>query len=390
VETSAARLGTIQASSQATAMFKGWRDITLTAEISGILTKVNVDDGARVKQGQLLAELDHTQLDANVASTQAQLDGARAQLAQAKTATRPQQLAQAEAALSQAQAALDLAKKNFQRQLELFKADVISKAALDAAETQQKQAQGAFDAAQQALSLAHEGARAEDIQSAEAVVHGLEAALTIAKDTQRKAFIKAPFAGRVSKVFPKQHEMVAAGTPVLGLVDDSVMELTVGVAGDIIAKLAVGAPASVHVEALTSDVKGKVSALGIKGDDVSGTFPVKLAVANPEARLLSGMVGTVTLPLATRTNVIVLPRDVVQFMKDGTNVMLAESSGGKTVARSRKVELGLDAGKYVEIKSGLAVGDTVIVTGMKSVFDGDEVNVTATKEMQLPEPDGKQ
>jgi membrane fusion protein, multidrug efflux system len=221
-------------------------------------------------------------------------------------------------------------------------------------------------------------------------VHGLEAALTIAKNTQSKAYIKAPFAGRVAKVFPKQHEMVAAGTPVLGLVDDSVMELTVGVAGEIIAKLAVGAPVTVHIESLGSDVNGKVSALGVKGDTTSGTFPVKLAVPNPDTKLLSGMVGTVTLPLASRTNVITLPRDVVLFMKDGTVVMVAETAGGKTVARSRKVEIGLDAGKYVEIKSGLAVGDVVIVTGMKSVFDGDELNVTATRELQLPKLAGEQ
>jgi class 3 adenylate cyclase len=48
------------------------------------------------------------------------------------------------------------------------------------------------------------------------------------------------------------------------------------------------------------------------------------------------------------------------------------------------VELGLDAGKFVEVKSGLAVGDAVIVSGMKSVFDGDEVNITARQELQLP------
>ncbi len=385
VETGVARLGDIQASSSATALLEGYRDITVAAEIGGTIAKLYVDDGVRVKTGQMLVELDHTQLDANVASTQAQLDGARAQLAIAKSATRPQQLAQAEAALRQAQAALDLAQKNYDRQQELFKAGVISKAAIDAAETQLKQAQSGYDAAQQAVSLAQEGARTEDIQAAQAVVDGLVAALTIAKDSQRKAYIKAPFAGQITKVLPEEHEMVSPGMAVLGIVDDSKMELTVGVSGEIVSKLAPGQPVNVSLEALASTFKGQVTAIGVKGDSVSGTFPVKLALDNADGKLLSGMVGTVVLPTATRRNVIVLPRETVQYMKDGTYVMLAVTENGKALARSRKVELGLDAGQYLEIKSGLAAGDELIVVGMKSVFDGDPINVTAKRELELPQ-----
>jgi HlyD family secretion protein len=385
VETANVRLGDLQASSSATALLEGCRDISVAAEIGGTISRLYVDDGSRVKQGQLLAELDHTQLDANVASTQAQLDGARAQLAIAKSATRPQQLAQAEAALSQAQAGLDLAQKNYDRQQELFKAGVISKAAIDAAETQLKQAQSGYDAAAQAVSLAKEGARVEDVQAAQAAVHGLEAALTIAKDTQRKAYMKAPFAGQVTKVIPEEHEMVAAGTVVMGIVDDSQMELTVGVNGEVIPKLALGQPVEIAIEALATTVKGKVKAIGVKGDSVSGTFPVKLALDNAGGKLLSGMVGTVTLPTAAKRNVIVVPREVVLFMKDGTYVMLAVTEGGKTLARSRKVEVGLDAGQYLEIKSGISAGDELIVTGMKNVFDGDSINVTAKRELELPQ-----
>lgn len=384
VETAIVSVGDVQASSLATALLEGQRDITIAAEIGGTIARLYVDDGSRVKAGQLLAELDHTQLDANVASTQAQLDGARAQLAIAKSATRPQQLAQAQAALDQAQAALDLAQKNYDRQLELFQAGVISKAAIDAAETQLKQAQSAYDAARQALSLAKEGARTEDIQAAQAVVDGLAAALTIARDAQRKAYIKAPFSGQVTSVLPEEHEMVAPGQALMGIVDDSKMELAVGVSGEIITKLAVGQQVDVAIEALNGSVSGKVKAIGVKGDAVSGTFPVKITLDNTNGRLLSGMVGSVTLPTATKRGVIVLPRDAVLYMKDGTYAMVAVNEGGRTVARSRKIEIGLDAGQFLEIKSGLAAGEELIVTGMKSVFDGDPVKVTAKRELELP------
>lgn len=385
MEVAAAHLSDIQSSSQATGLFKGWRDINVAAEIGGTITHVAVEEGSRVKQGQLLVELDHVQLDAQAASTQAQLDGARAQLALTKSATRPQQLAQAEAALSQAQATLDLAQKNYRRQQELYAAGVISKSVLDAAELQLKQAQAGFDAAQEQVSLAKEGARVEDIQAAEAAVRGLEAALVIAKENQRKAFVKAPFAGKVTKVIPEEHEMVAPGTVLLGLVDDSVMELTVGVNAEVVAKLRIGAPVQVAVEALGEEVRGTVSAIGVKGDDVTGTFPVKLAVANKTGRVLSGMVGNATLPLVTKHGVLVLPREVVLFQKDGTYVMVVEQGPQGSIARSRKVELGLDAGSFVEVKSGLKVGDQVIVTGMKNAYDGDPVKVTATREMALPD-----
>jgi RND family efflux transporter MFP subunit len=394
VEVAKVRTGRVSSAAHSSGLFRGWRDITLSAEIGGTVARVLAQDGARVKDGQLLVELDHTQLDAQVESTRAQLDGARARLAMVQTATRPQQLAQAEAALAQAAAALELAKKQYARQQQLYEAGVISKAALDSAEAQLSQAQAAYDTAAEAVSLAKEGARKEDIQAAQAVVKQLEAALTLAEDQARKALIKAPFAGKVTQVLPKEHEMVAPGTPVLGLVDDSRMEVIVGVNAETVAKLEVGRKVTVRVEALDAEFAGKVEALGVKGDTDTGSFPIKLSVVNADRRILSGMTAEVTLPTVSHDNVIVLPREVVLFQQEGARVMVrsteqptgaAGQAQAGDVARSREIKLGLDAGAFVEVVQGLKVGEEVIVTGMKDVFDGTPIRVVATREMPLPE-----
>jgi HlyD family secretion protein len=374
------KLGDIQSSSTATALFKGIRDVTLSAESSGNISKILVTEGSRVKTGQLLVELDHVQQDAQLASTQAQLDAARTRLDVARSAVRPQELAQAEAGLSQAQAALDLADKNLKREQKLYASGVTARVVLDAAESQYKQAQAGYETAQQAVSLAKEGARSEDIKAAEATVRQLEAAVKQVADLRQKAFIKAPFAGKVTKVDPEEHEMLAAGMPVLGLVDNSTMELTIGVSSDVVTKIKQGQAVKVSVESLGRKFSGNVKAIGVKGDDVTGTFPVKINVTNKDESLLAGMTGEVELPLVAHKNVVILPRAAVLFQTKGAFVMVREGQ----VAKSREIKTGLESGTFIEITQGLKEGDEVIVVGMKNVFDGTAIKIVKTQELELP------
>lgn len=375
------RAGDIQTSARATSVFLGWRDVTLAAEVGGTVLRIPHDEGSKVAQGELLLELDHTQLDAQLASTQAQLDAARAQLTEIRDATRPQQLAQAEAALSQASAALDLAQKTYIQVQELYDAGVVARSQLDAAEAGLAQAQAAYDAAAQQVSLAREGARAEQIEMVEAQVRGLEAALVMVQDQRDSAFVTAPFGGKLAVVYPEEHEMVGPGAPLLSLVDDSVLELTVGVDDTAVAVLELGHVVQITVDALGLSVQGHISSIGVKADEASGLFPVKLTVPNEDGKVLAGMVGTVALPLETRRDVIVLPREVILFQRGEAMVMVRDGEH----ARSLKVELGLESETHVEIVSGLSAGDELICVGQQNVFDGDLIEITNTCELPLPQ-----
>jgi len=380
VETATVHTGDIQAQYKATAVFQGWRDIVLSTEIGGTVQAIQVDEGDAVRKDELLIEIDHTQLDAQVLSTQAQLDAARAQLAEISNATRPQQLAQAEAALSQAEAALELADKELARQQQLYEAGVTARAQLDAAEAAHTQAQAAYNAAAEQLSLAKEGARTEQVQAVEAQVRGLEAALAIAQDQRDSALITAPFTGKAAILYVDEHEMIGPGAPLLAIVDDSMMELTVGVDDLTIGRLEVGQELRIEVEALTNFAQGYISSIGVKADEVSGTFPVKLAVENPDGQILSGMVGNAFLPVAAHRDVVIVPRSVLQFSGGKSYVFVVVQER----ANHRGIETGIDDGTFVEVLSGLEAGEELIVKGQHNVSDGNRILVVNTVEMEMP------
>ena len=214
-------------------------NVYVFAKIPGKVEKINVDVGSKVQKGEVLAVVEHVELELNVRQSKALVESAKSGLEQAKalseinvisnveqaqaglaaaTATfeqardlsqiqtesqvaqakagleaaksmyekaiegaRKQERRQIEATVEQAKASLDNAESNFERAKKLYEQGAISKQAYEGAETQLTVAQAQYDAAQQQLNLVEEGTREQDIQAAEAQVKQAEASLEIAQ-----------------------------------------------------------------------------------------------------------------------------------------------------------------------------------------------------------------
>jgi HlyD family secretion protein len=174
----------------------------------GTVVAIPVKEGDRVKQGDVLVELNHAELDAQVALAEANVRVGQSRLEQAKiAATIYEEIAQTR--VSQAEAQLELAKLDFDRIKSLSDKKAVS--------------QSDFDKVTLALRVAQEGnaaakasqqenlVRKEEIRSAEAAIEQLEAAVTVARSMRDKAYVRAPFESVVAKVFVHIGEVVGAG-----------------------------------------------------------------------------------------------------------------------------------------------------------------------------------
>ena len=142
------------------------RQVDLGFRVGGRIASIPVEEGARVKAGDVLATLDLRPVNDQLAAEAAQVAVATAQLEKQRNGNRPQDIAQAAAQLSAQRAALVKAKADYDRRSALVATGAVSRADFDATKSQYEAAQAQVRAAEEALSLQRAGARREDIQAA--------------------------------------------------------------------------------------------------------------------------------------------------------------------------------------------------------------------------------
>ncbi|MFM6950199.1 MAG: HlyD family efflux transporter periplasmic adaptor subunit, partial [Novosphingobium sp.] len=144
------------------------REVQLGFRVGGRLSKLNVDEGDRVVPGQVLAEIDTRPLDDRLAGAAARFDAASAAAQRDANGSRPQEVGEARAAVAAAEARLTEARRQLERRQALIGKGFISRADVQTAEATVAGAKAALLAAQNSLSLAEEGVRAEDRAATEA------------------------------------------------------------------------------------------------------------------------------------------------------------------------------------------------------------------------------
>lgn len=181
------------------------------------IRRILVQEGDRVRKDQLLAELDTTRLQANADKEAADVEAARSTLARLRNGSRPEEIAQARAALAAAQATEANDRVNFNRYANLARTSAESLLNRDNAEQALKVAAASRESAEQALALALEGPRWEDIKVAEAQLRSAEAALAFAGQQLADARLYAPADGTIEDRILEVGDMASPDRPALTL-----------------------------------------------------------------------------------------------------------------------------------------------------------------------------
>jgi membrane fusion protein (multidrug efflux system) len=325
VEVTEVALGSVVSTVTATGTVAARHDVPVSAEASGRVSEVPVGVGDRVAAGQALVHL----------------DSELAELA----------LQQAKAQLLVAEADHETAEANLERARVLWENGDISDSDFEAADRAAKAARGALLAA--------------------------DAGRSSAARQLRNTAIESPVDGTVAFVYAKVGHLVAAGTPVAHVVDDSSVEIDIGLSEDQVAHVRSGQRAEVSIRALPGEVfRGRVEYVGRRADDRTRTYPARIVVANPRGRLRSGVVAEVVVAAREYEDSVVIERDWIVERFGEPAVFVAADS----LAVIRKVELGQIIGDRVVVLDGLEPGDLLISFGFQRLTEGARIDVRAPGE----------
>ncbi len=189
----------------------------LGPRVPGRLAELRVQEGQRVKQGELLARLSAEELDAAVLRDLAALQSAEARKLEMDHGSRSEEVAQGEARMRDAQAALLLADDTLKRSKRLFQERITSQADLDGAQTARDRAAANLDLQRKALELLKAGARSEQRQGTAAETRRAQAVLDQTRAQAAFLELRAPFDGIVVHRLREPGTVLAAGQPVLTL-----------------------------------------------------------------------------------------------------------------------------------------------------------------------------
>lgn len=215
----------------------------------GRIVAIEVREGDRVVEGQVLARLDAAELDARLEAARAQVAMAEAQLSELRRGPRAEEVAQARAARSAAMTRLDDARREAERARTLFEGGAISREAFDRAQTAAQVAEAQHDQASEQLAALETGTRPERIEASRAGLAQAQAAARQIETLIANTSIAAPFDGVVTVRHREPGEIVAAGLPVLTIMDPEDRWVRVYIREADVGRISIGQSAAITADA---------------------------------------------------------------------------------------------------------------------------------------------
>ena len=293
---------------------------TVRAEVGGAVLRTYFDAGQRVKRGQLLARLDDTAIrDAHLS---------------------------ARSAVRSAETSLQLAQRNAERSERLAQAGAVAERDLETARWDVTNAEGTLADARARLSSAQE--QLEDTQ------------------------VRAPFDGMVSDRPSDAGDVVQVGAALFTIVDPSRLRLEASVPAEQIGRLRTGTEVEFSVSGLGRRITGRIERINPVVDPSTRQVRIYVAIPNVDQALVAGLFAEGRVATDTKRAVAV-PLPAIDSR--GTTPTVHLVKGGR--AAESPVLLGVrdEAAELVEVQSGVAEGDTLLLGSAQSITPGSRIRV---------------
>jgi HlyD family secretion protein len=351
--------GNLAKSVVATGKIEPVAKVELKSKASGIVKKWYADAGDRVKIGDVLVELDKEEILARVRSARAALQAAEAN----------QKGAQAELDRAKVDAEspdVPLLKRAYDRALEMSKSGVISEAALDDAQKGYQMAVNKRDVARAQLDVDK-----AKVTQAEAQVAGAQADLAQLEEEYRNSTIRAPMNGlvlsrdvEIGDAVSSILVMGSAATPIMTLGDTNEVYVKGQVDESDIGKVYLGQPARITVESFRDkSFRGKVTKIapmGAEKDNVTN-FEVRVSITNATGELKAAMTANAEIILDEHKNTLLIPEGAILYDADKKPSVEVPDAKQKDGKRKVAVKLGISNGAKAEVLAGLKQGDQVVL-----------------------------
>jgi HlyD family secretion protein len=285
------------------------REVQLGFRVAGRLEQMNFEEGDAVTTGTLLATLDGEPYREGLALAESRVAEAKARLAVLRTGSRPQEIQQARARVNEAEAALKNAEQEYQRQREMTGKGLSSQGLLDNTLAQRDEAAARLRASREALALAVEGARKEEIAAAEAALAGAIAQRDQASTQLEDTRLTAPNNGVILTRVREPGSIVGAGVPVYTLSLTDTVYVRAYVDEPHLGKVVPGATLTVTTDSSDREYVGQVGFVSPRAEftpksvetpELRTDLVYRLRIVIPDAddSLRQGMPVTVTFPSA--------------------------------------------------------------------------------------------
>lgn len=265
--------------------------VLLGSEVGGQVVEVLVQEGQRVKKGEVLVRLDPSRFEIDVKRRQALLERTRARFEGLKAGAREEEVKQAEAAMRRAEAEKDQARAEVERLRRLKQANTVTAEVLSQAETRFRLTESQLESARAALQLLRAGAPKERLNEARADLMAAEAELEQARRLLERTRLMSPIDGTILKKSVEVGGMLNGGAFPLGgvvceIADLSRLEVEVPVSERDIGRIFTGQVCEVRTEAYPETVfKGQVARILPVLDRARGCFLVRVRLEAPNDKL---------------------------------------------------------------------------------------------------------
>jgi len=395
------------------------RQVNISAQQMGRVTRLAVEEGQRVKAGQFLLEIDPRQLEGQLRRGEASVAAARSGLAQANVS-----VASAETAWEQSKASLQLAQQNLKRQQDLWKDGLTTRESLERAQNEVTLREADVKRGQQDIA-----ARKQDLETREQQIKQEQAGLSTTRYNLTQIIIESPIDGIVTRRNIEEGEtavvgtMNNAGSQLLTIADMSVIEAEVEVDETDIPFVALGQQAKVMIDAVEDRTfKAHVTEIGnspiqansqSSGQRQATTFKVVVTLDEEVPNIRPGFTCTAEITTSKKQNVTSVPiqaltvrellfdpqgKIVREDPKDkrrrgsaDTNASADDPPPGYTrketegvfLVRDKRViftpvKIGIAGEKYFEVVEGLKAGDQVVTgpfANVRELADGEEIRL---------------
>ncbi len=309
---------------------QGIEEVRIFAQVPDRIRTLAVDEGDKVKAGDLLATI-WSDLQTEAVN-------------------------QAEAALEAALANRDAVKDNLARMRTLREGSSIAQSQLDGVEAQ--------------------------FRAAEAQVRQATAMVASASAQRSRTLVRSPIAGLVTQLTLREGDMAGPGVPIMTIVRPDRVKAVLRVPERDFLHVEQGMPVRLSPLArLDQQVEGKVTIKGPVVDRMTRTGLVEVHLDNKDGKLVAGSSVRATIETGRRPNVLLVPAEAVIFTieTDRTGRALAFVAEGERALR-REVRIGARQEDQLEIVEGLRLGDSLIVTGAHFLRDNNPIKVAAAAE----------
>ena len=337
--------------------------------VAGEVIRVGPREGDFVRKGEVLAAIDPTDYTLAVNAAAAQATAAQAVVEKAESPVRPE-------VLEQARVAFERAQDEYRRMKMLYDSKSLPP-------NDFHKFAAAYEVAGQKYREAQAGGQKEDREQARAVFEQAQVNERVARKRLSDATLRAPIDGFVAARLIEPGDVAAPGRPAFQIVRLDPVEVSVGVPETDIHLVREGQPAAIQVPALPgSAFEGTVRVINVAADPTTRTYMVRIRVPNPRHILRVGMIAEAQIRGDRMLDATTLPGEAVVHDPQGANIVYVYYPDQKRVY-AKRVEVGTVYGKEIQIRSGLAGDEAIVVAGQDRLRDG--TLVSAVEEPSAPE-----